>query len=148
MLEELGMDDGHMKFDIEDEIPPPLKENILSKGSDVSDEHTPFHYSGVDDTFPTFAELFKTHNEDEVRRKVVERISSEGVPEMVPQEELLEGRKRWFKVMPKERKYKRQLQYFTDHPDKSLGEILLWGYLEDLQVYAIREHGVQYFEFL
>ncbi|MFS7909679.1 hypothetical protein Hanom_Chr02g00097421 [Helianthus anomalus] len=51
--------------------------------------------------------------------------------------------------MPKERKYKRPLQYLTDHPDKSLGDILSWGYLEDLQVYAIRrEHGVQYFEFL
>ncbi|MFS8019721.1 hypothetical protein Hanom_Chr15g01407021 [Helianthus anomalus] len=51
--------------------------------------------------------------------------------------------------MPKERKYKRPLQYFTDHPDKSLGDILSWGYLEDLKLYAIRrEHGVQYFEFL
>ncbi|MFS7946112.1 hypothetical protein Hanom_Chr06g00532221 [Helianthus anomalus] len=51
--------------------------------------------------------------------------------------------------MPKERKYERPLQYFTDHLDKSLGDILSWGYLEDLKVYAIRrEQGVQYFEFL
>ncbi|MFS7929720.1 hypothetical protein Hanom_Chr04g00335841 [Helianthus anomalus] len=51
--------------------------------------------------------------------------------------------------MPKERKYKRPQQYFTDHPDKSLGDILSCGYLEDLKVYAIRrEHGVQCFEFL
>ncbi|XP_021986740.1 glutamic acid-rich protein-like [Helianthus annuus] len=146
MLEELGMDDGNLKFDIEYDIPPSpereytfkfvnevdnFKDVIIEEGSDVSDEDTPFHYS------------------DEVRRKVVERISSEGVPETVPQEELLEGRKKWFRVMPKERKYKRPLQYFTDHPDKSLGDILSWGYLEDLQVYAIqREHRVQYFQFL
>ncbi|MFS7912053.1 hypothetical protein Hanom_Chr02g00125341 [Helianthus anomalus] len=126
-----------------------FKDVIIEEGSDISDEDTPFHYSGVDDTFPTFAEMFKLQNEEEVRRKMVERISTEGIPEVVPQEELLEGRKNWFKVMPKERKYKRPLQYFTDHPDKSLGDILSWGYLEDLQVYSIRrEHGVQYFEFL
>ncbi|MFS7945313.1 hypothetical protein Hanom_Chr06g00522821 [Helianthus anomalus] len=125
MLEELGMDDGNLKFDIENDIPPSpeseytfkfaneadyFKDVIIEEGSDISDEDTPFHYSGVDDTFPTFAEMFKTHNEDEVRRKVVERNSFE---------------------------------------DKSLGDILSWGYLEDLQVYANRrEHGVQYFEFL
>ncbi|KAF5779352.1 putative transcription factor bZIP family [Helianthus annuus] len=128
MLDELGMEDGHMMFDIEDEIPlspereysfkfaneaDNFKDVIIEEGSVISDEDTPFHYSGVDDTFPTFAEMFKTHNEDEVRRKVVERISSEGVPETVPQEELLEGQKKWFKVMPKERKYKSPLQYFT-----------------------------------
>ncbi|MFS7996974.1 hypothetical protein Hanom_Chr12g01136251 [Helianthus anomalus] len=148
MLEELGMDDEHMKFDIEDEIPPSpereysfkfvneadnFKDVIIEEGSDVSDEDTPFHYSGVDDTFPTFNELFKSHNEENVRRKVVEWISTEGIPEIVPQEKLLEGRKKWFNVMLKERKYKRPLQYFTDHPEKSLGDILYWGYLEDLQ---------------
>ncbi|MFS7928945.1 hypothetical protein Hanom_Chr04g00326741 [Helianthus anomalus] len=122
---------------------------IIEEGSDISEEDTPFHYFGVDDDFPTLTELFQSHNEDEVRRKVVERITTKGVPETVPQEDLLEERKRWFKVMPKERKFKRSFQYFTDHPDKSLGDILSWGYLEDLKVYAIRrEFGVQYFEFL
>ncbi|MFS7921065.1 hypothetical protein Hanom_Chr03g00232281 [Helianthus anomalus] len=164
MLEEPGMDEGNLKFDIEDEIPSsPEKEyefklaneadNFdhveIEEGSDISEEDTPYHYSGVDDTFPTFAEMFKCQNEDELRRKVVEKITTEGIPETVPQETLLEGRKNWFKVMPKEMKYKRPLQYFTDHQDKSLGDILSWGYLEDLKVYAIRrEQGVQYFEFL
>ncbi|MFS7936740.1 hypothetical protein Hanom_Chr05g00419331 [Helianthus anomalus] len=51
--------------------------------------------------------------------------------------------------MPKERKFIRPLQYFTHDADISWGNILSWGYLEDLQVYAIRrEQGVQYFEFL
>ncbi|MFS7967990.1 hypothetical protein Hanom_Chr09g00792271 [Helianthus anomalus] len=51
--------------------------------------------------------------------------------------------------MPKERKFIRPLQYFTHNDDISWGDILSWGYLEDLQVYAIRrEQGVQYFEFL
>ncbi|KAM0061709.1 hypothetical protein Hdeb2414_s0004g00139321 [Helianthus debilis subsp. tardiflorus] len=164
MLEELGMDDGNLKFDIEDEIPSSPEREYefklaneadnfnhveVEEGSDISKEDTPFHYSGVDETFPTFTEMFKSQNEDELRRKVVEKISTEGIPETVPQETLLEGKKNWFKVMPKERKYKRPLQYFTYHPDKSLGDILSWGYLEDLNVYAIRrEHGCQYFEFL
>ncbi|MFS7977260.1 hypothetical protein Hanom_Chr10g00901941 [Helianthus anomalus] len=131
MLEELGMDDGHMKFDIEGEIPPSpereysfkfvneadnFKDVIIEEGSDVSDEDIPFHYSGVDDTFPTFNELFQPYNEDEVSRKIAERITTQGVPETISKEKLLEERKKWLKVMPKERKYKRPLQYFTDHP--------------------------------
>ncbi|MFS7968437.1 hypothetical protein Hanom_Chr09g00797431 [Helianthus anomalus] len=51
--------------------------------------------------------------------------------------------------MPKERKYKRPLAFLTRHPDESLGDILSWGYLEDLKVYAIkREYDVQYFNYL
>ncbi|MFS8018733.1 hypothetical protein Hanom_Chr15g01395471 [Helianthus anomalus] len=142
-----------LKFDIEEEIPPTrdreytfkfvnkvdnFKDVIIEEGSDDSEEDTPFHYSGVDDDFPTLNELFQSHNEDEVRRKVVEKIATEGVPESVSKEDLLEERKRWFKVTPKERKFKSPLQFFTDHPDKSLGDILSWGYFEDLKVYAIR----------
>ncbi|MFS8022666.1 hypothetical protein Hanom_Chr16g01442211 [Helianthus anomalus] len=163
MLEELDMDDDKFKFDIEEEIPPtPDMEysfkfvNELDNFNDViieegpeSDEDTPFHYSRLDDDFPTFNELFCSHNEEEVRRKVVENIASEGFPETVSKEDLLEERKRWFKVMPEERKYKRPLQFFTRHPDKSLGDILSWGYSEDMKVYKIkREFKVQYFEFL
>ncbi|MFS8034945.1 hypothetical protein Hanom_Chr17g01587161 [Helianthus anomalus] len=76
--------------------------------------------------------MFKTHNEDEVRRKVVERISIEGIPEVVPQEELLEGKKNWFKVMPKERKYKstpHRVQYFEFLSDI---KTLPWWNVEEL----------------
>ncbi|MFS7977625.1 hypothetical protein Hanom_Chr10g00906211 [Helianthus anomalus] len=164
MLEELGLDDGKFKFDIEDEIPSsPEKEYefkyaheannfndvIVEEGSDTSEEDTLFHYYGVDDTFPTLAEMFKEQNEEEIRRKVVEKISTEGIPRTIPRETLVEERKKWFKLMPKERKFRRPLQYFTHNADLSRGDILSWGYLEDLQVYAIRrEQGVQYFEFL
>ncbi|KAJ0743574.1 hypothetical protein HanPI659440_Chr10g0377441 [Helianthus annuus] len=164
MLEELGLDDGKFKFDIEDEIPAsPEKEYefvyvaeadkydevLVEDASDSSDEETDFHYYGVDETFPSFAEMFKDRNEDEVRRKIVEKITSEGVPKTIPRENLAKERKKWFKVMPKERKSLRALLYFTHDKDISWGDILSWGYLEDLQVYAIRrEQGVQYFEFL
>ncbi|MFS7989106.1 hypothetical protein Hanom_Chr11g01042821 [Helianthus anomalus] len=64
-------------------------------------------------------------------------------------EELHEERKKWFKPMVEEIKFKRPLKFFTRHPDQSLGDILSWGYLEDLKVYAIeKDFGVQYFEFV
>ncbi|MFS8006802.1 hypothetical protein Hanom_Chr14g01253411 [Helianthus anomalus] len=164
MLEELRLEDGKFKFDIEDEITSsPEKEFefkyaheadnfndvIVEDCSDSSEEDMVFHYFGVDDTFPTLAEMFKEQNEEEIRRKVVEKITTEGIPQTIPREILAEERKKWFKMMPKERKYRRPLQYFTHNDDISLGDILSWGYLEDLQVYAIRwEQGVQYFEFL
>ncbi|MFS7996954.1 hypothetical protein Hanom_Chr12g01136021 [Helianthus anomalus] len=164
MLEKLGLDDGKFKFDIEDENPAsPEKEYefvyaqeidkyndvIVEDASDSSDEETYFQYSGVDETFPSLAEMFKDQNEDEIRRKIVEKISTEGVPRTIPRESLAEERKKWFRVMPKERNVIRPLQYFTHDKDISLGDILSWGYLEDLHVYAIRrEQGVQYFDFL
>ncbi|MFS7967691.1 hypothetical protein Hanom_Chr09g00788721 [Helianthus anomalus] len=109
ILEELGLDDGNFKFDIEDEIPlSPEKEYefkyvheadnytdvIVEEGSDSSDEETVFHYSGVDEMFPTLAELFKEQNEEEVRRKVVEKITTEGIPRTIPRENLVEERKK------------------------------------------------------
>ncbi|MFS8018494.1 hypothetical protein Hanom_Chr15g01392691 [Helianthus anomalus] len=93
--------------------------------------------------------MFKDQNEDEIRRKIVEKITTEGVPRTIPRENLTDERKKWFKVIPKERKFIWPLQYFTHDSNISWGDILSWGYLEDLQVYAIRrEQGVQYFEFL
>ncbi|MFS8007494.1 hypothetical protein Hanom_Chr14g01261621 [Helianthus anomalus] len=61
MLEELAMDDGNLKFDIEVDIPSSPKREyslsfpneadnfndvIIEEGSDISEEDTPFHYSG------------------------------------------------------------------------------------------------------
>ncbi|MFS7929340.1 hypothetical protein Hanom_Chr04g00331381 [Helianthus anomalus] len=149
MLEELGIDDGKFKFDIDDETPSsPEKEYEFKYAheadnfsdvkvedcSDSSEEDTVFYYSGVDETFPTLAEMFKEQNEDEIRRKVTEKISSEGIPRTIPRETLAEERKKQFKVMPKERKLIRPLLYFTRNADLSLGDILSWGYLEDLQI--------------
>ncbi|KAM0041007.1 hypothetical protein Hdeb2414_s0011g00361151 [Helianthus debilis subsp. tardiflorus] len=107
MLEELGFDDEKFKFDIEDEIPSsPEKEYefkyahkadnyndvIVEEESDSSDEDTVFHYSGIDETFPTLAEMFKEQNEDEVRRKVVEKITTEGILRTITRENLVEER--------------------------------------------------------
>ncbi|KAJ0623234.1 hypothetical protein HanIR_Chr01g0029561 [Helianthus annuus] len=152
MLEELGLDNGKFKFDIEDEIPPSperecefvysqeadkYNEVLVEEASDSSDEETDFHYSGIDETFPSLAEMFKDQNEDEIQRKIVEKITTEGVPRTIPRENLAEERKKWFKVMPKERKYKRPPQYFTHDANISWGDILSWGYLEGSKAYNI-----------
>ncbi|MFS7977063.1 hypothetical protein Hanom_Chr10g00899781 [Helianthus anomalus] len=138
MLEELGLDDGKFKFNIEDEIPSsPEKEYdfkyaqeadkyndvLVEEVSDSSDEETVFHYASIDETFPMLAELFKEQNEEEVRRKVVEKITTEGIPRTIPRENLVEERKKWFKVMPKERKFIRPLQYFMHDADLSWGDM-------------------------
>ncbi|MFS7978328.1 hypothetical protein Hanom_Chr10g00914231 [Helianthus anomalus] len=125
MLEELGLEEGKFKFDIEDEIPQsPAKDYepryafeadhydyvIVEDASDSSDDEIDFHYAGI-----------------------VEKISTEGVPETVLREISVEERKKWFKNMPKERKNLRAFQYFTPDKNLSWGDILSWGYLEDLK---------------
>ncbi|MFS7905295.1 hypothetical protein Hanom_Chr01g00046041 [Helianthus anomalus] len=74
MLEELGLDDGKFKFNIEEEISQSPEreyesvyvaeadkydEVLVEDASDSSDEETDFHYSGIDETFPSLAEMFK-----------------------------------------------------------------------------------------
>ncbi|MFS7948748.1 hypothetical protein Hanom_Chr06g00563521 [Helianthus anomalus] len=58
--------------------------------------------------------MFTSNIEEEVRRKVIERISTDGVPNVVSRETLIEERKNWFKVIPKERKFKRPLTWVPD----------------------------------
>ncbi|MFS8021426.1 hypothetical protein Hanom_Chr16g01427261 [Helianthus anomalus] len=93
MLEELGLDDGKFKFDIEDEITQSPEKDleprypheadhydnvIIEDASDSEEDGIDFHYDGEDATFPSLAEMFKDKNEDEIRRKIVEKIPSEG----------------------------------------------------------------------
>ncbi|XP_021974967.1 FK506-binding protein 5-like [Helianthus annuus] len=143
MLEELGLEDGKFKFDIENEIPQsPAKDFeprypheadhyddvIVESAFDSEEDRYDFHYEGVDAALTSLAELFKEKNKDEVRRKIVEKISTEDIPEPVPREIPAEERKKWFKNMPKERKTLRALQFFTHNKDLSWGDILSWGY--------------------
>ncbi|MFS7970800.1 hypothetical protein Hanom_Chr09g00825191 [Helianthus anomalus] len=94
MLEELGLDEGKFKFDIEDEIPDSLAfdfepryafeadhydDVIIEDASDSEEDGIDFHYDGVDELFPCLAEMFKDRNEEEIGRKIEEKISPEGV---------------------------------------------------------------------
>ncbi|MFS7918978.1 hypothetical protein Hanom_Chr03g00207501 [Helianthus anomalus] len=92
--------------------------------------------------------MFAENTDEVLRRKVEERVK-EGVHPKLSREELLEARKHWCRAMPKERKFKRSLAFFTRQPDASLGDILSWGWIPELKVYAIRrKSGVQYLQHL
>ncbi|KAJ0591826.1 hypothetical protein HanHA300_Chr03g0077771 [Helianthus annuus] len=103
MLDALGLMDENLKFDIEDEIPEVPDEDYVFKFvedadnfNDVvveddtsdSDNDVPLPYVGADDNFPTFDELLRTHNKDDLRRKVAEKITTEGPPKILREEEL------------------------------------------------------------
>ncbi|MFS7967578.1 hypothetical protein Hanom_Chr09g00787371 [Helianthus anomalus] len=130
MMEMLDINDENFKFDIEDDISKATPDgvyvfkmvdvadnfnNVVVEDDSESDQEEPFHYS------------------NELKRKVGEKVSEDGVPKTLSKEELLEERKKWFKPMVEERKFKRPLKFFTRHQDQSLGDILSWGYLEDLE---------------
>ncbi|MFS7985940.1 hypothetical protein Hanom_Chr11g01004581 [Helianthus anomalus] len=68
--------------------------------------------------------MFKERNEVEIKRKIVEKNSTKGVPGTILREILAKERKKWFKNMPKERKTLRALQYFTHNKNLSWGDIL------------------------
>ncbi|MFS7978178.1 hypothetical protein Hanom_Chr10g00912531 [Helianthus anomalus] len=123
--------------------------DVVVESDSDSDHEEQMHYSCLDSDFPTFAELFKTHNEDNLKRNIFEKFNEDGIPRKLSREELQEEKKKWFRPMPEECKFKIPLKFFKSHPNESLGDILSWGYLEDLKVYSIkREFGVQYFEYI
>ncbi|MFS7905017.1 hypothetical protein Hanom_Chr01g00042811 [Helianthus anomalus] len=133
MKEALGIDDDNFNFDFENDIEDAPIGNYLFK---MVDEAGNFNDVVVEDDSGS-------------GQDIAEKVSEGGIPRTLTKEELREERKKWFKPMVEERKFKHPLKFFTRHPNKSLGDILSWGYLDDLKVYAIkREFGVQYFKFV
>ncbi|XP_035838016.1 cyclic nucleotide-gated cation channel beta-1-like [Helianthus annuus] len=94
---------------------------------------------------PTLMEFFTEENRDELRRKVAEILKDknfDGTQKDMAKEE----RKKWFKESH-ERKFKRPLKYYQRDRSVSLGDIISWVFLPQINAYAIRrECGVQYFE--
>ncbi|MFS7987393.1 hypothetical protein Hanom_Chr11g01022141 [Helianthus anomalus] len=63
-------------------------------------------------------------------------------------DEQQEERKKWFKKSI-ERKFKRLLKFYKRDRAVSLGVIISWGFLPQVNAYAIRrEYGVQYFAYI
>ncbi|XP_022040413.1 FK506-binding protein 5-like [Helianthus annuus] len=94
---------------------------------------------------PTLMEFFTEENRDELRRKVSEILKDKNFDE-TPKDMAKEERKKWFKDHH-ERKFKRPLKYYQRDRSISLGDIISWGFLTQINAYAIRrECGVQYFE--
>ncbi|MFS7954043.1 hypothetical protein Hanom_Chr07g00625681 [Helianthus anomalus] len=92
--------------------------------------------------------MFVNEANDIVWKKIEERII-DGDSLRRNQHEIKNARKKWFKIMPAERKFRRPLAFFTRNKDISVGDIISWGWIPELKVFAIkREYGVQYFKYL
>ncbi|MFS7999543.1 hypothetical protein Hanom_Chr12g01167541 [Helianthus anomalus] len=84
---------------------------------------------------------------ENLRRKVAESVKNKSFCEM-SKDEQREERKKWFRK-DTERKFKRPLKYYKRDREVSLGDIISWGYLPQVNAYAIRrEFGIQYFEYI
>ncbi|MFS7905627.1 hypothetical protein Hanom_Chr01g00049911 [Helianthus anomalus] len=89
---------------------------------------------------PTLMEFFTEENRDELRRKVAEilkDVNFDGTPKDMVKEE----KKKWFKDSHK-RKFKRPLNYYQRDRSVSLGDIISWGFLPQINAYAIRRECV------
>ncbi|KAJ0466381.1 hypothetical protein HanPSC8_Chr14g0595601 [Helianthus annuus] len=98
---------------------------------------------------PSLMEFFAAENRDELRQKVTEAVN-ENVFEGLRKEAEQEGqssaeeidRSKWFKNSH-ERNFKRPLKYFQRDRSVSLGDIISWGFLPQVNAYAVRrEYGV------
>ncbi|MFS7997625.1 hypothetical protein Hanom_Chr12g01143971 [Helianthus anomalus] len=156
------IDDSKFKFDFEEELnkfdinlQPEYQYKYVEDADnydrveveDCSDEDQSENVNFDTSSYPTLAELFCQVTEDELRRKVAESVKNKSFQEMSKDEQRKE-RKKWFK-RDTERKFKRPLQYYRRDIDFSLGDIISWGYLPQVNAYAIRrEFGVQYFKYI
>ncbi|XP_035840251.1 uncharacterized protein LOC118487476 [Helianthus annuus] len=102
---------------------------------------------------PTLMEFFAAENREELRQKVTEAVN-ENVFECLRKEAEQESQSnvekedhsKWFKDSH-ERKFKRPLKFFQRDRSISLGDIISWGFLPQVNAYAVRrEYGVQYFK--
>ncbi|XP_022040466.1 MATH and LRR domain-containing protein PFE0570w-like [Helianthus annuus] len=114
---------------------------------DCSDEEQSENINVDTSNLLTLAEFFSQANEDELRRKVTESVKNKSFNEM-SKEEQREERKKWFNK-DTERKFKRLLKFNKRDREVSLGDIISWGYLPQVNAYAVRrEFGVQYFTYI
>ncbi|XP_022031674.1 glutamic acid-rich protein-like [Helianthus annuus] len=102
---------------------------------------------------PTLMEFFTAENREELRQKVTEAVNDNVFENLKKDAEKesqsnveKEDRSKWFKDSH-ERKFKRPLKFFQRDRTISLGDIISWGFLPQVNAYVIRrEYGVQYFK--
>ncbi|XP_022040864.1 probable serine/threonine-protein kinase kinX [Helianthus annuus] len=159
IIELTRIDDPNFKFDFEDELnafdinqQPEYEYKYVDEADNydrVEVEDCTDDESVNEDTsnFPTLVEFFSQKNVDELRRKFSECLKDTNFDGTVKDAQK-EERKKWFRKC-NERKFKRPLKYYKRDRDVSLGDIISWGFLPQVNVYAIRrEFGVQYFEYI
>ncbi|MFS7904741.1 hypothetical protein Hanom_Chr01g00039591 [Helianthus anomalus] len=90
---------------------------------DDSDEEPARHSSQYTDNFPRFSEMFAHEADDIVLRKIEERIK-DGESPRLSQDEIKDVRKKWFKFLPSERKFRKPFAFFTRIQDIYVGDII------------------------
>ncbi|XP_022014683.1 FK506-binding protein 5-like [Helianthus annuus] len=157
IIELTKIDDPDFKFDFEEELnafdinqQPEYEYKYVDEADNydrVEVEDCTDEDSVNEDTseFPTLVEFFIQENIDELRRKVAEILKDKKF-DCTTKDPQKEERKKWFRK-DTERKFKRPLKFYKRDRDVPLGDIISWGFLPQVNAYAIRrEYGVQYFE--
>ncbi|KAJ0533514.1 hypothetical protein HanRHA438_Chr09g0391301 [Helianthus annuus] len=159
IIEMTRIDDPNFKFDFEEELndfdvnQQPEYQYKYVEEADNYDRVEVEDCSGEENVnvdtsnFPTLVEFFSQENIDELRRKVEECLKDKNFDGTV-KDAHKEERKKWFRKST-ERKFKRPLKFYKRDRDVSLGDIISWGFLPQVNAYAIkREYGVQYFQYI
>ncbi|XP_021996036.1 FK506-binding protein 5-like [Helianthus annuus] len=153
------IDESTFKFDFEEELnqfdinqQPDYQYKYVEEADnydrveveDCSDEEN----VNVDTSdFPTLVEFFSQANIDELRRRVEECLEDKNFDGTLKDEQREERKKRFRKDI--ERKFKRPLKFYKRVRAVSLGDIISWGFLPQVNAYVIRrEYGVQYFAYI
>ncbi|MFS7987400.1 hypothetical protein Hanom_Chr11g01022221 [Helianthus anomalus] len=153
------IDESTFKFDFEEELnqfdinqQPDYQYKYVEEDDnydrveveDCSDEES----QNVDTSdSPTLVEFFSQENIDELRRKVEECLNDKNFDGTLKDEQR-EERRKWFRKSI-ERKFKRSLKFYKRDRAVPLGDIISWGFLPQVNAYAIRrEYGVQYFAYI
>ncbi|MFS7934870.1 hypothetical protein Hanom_Chr05g00396721 [Helianthus anomalus] len=159
IIKQTHIDENEFKFDFEEEL----------NGFDINQQHE-YEYKYVEDAdnydrlevedcsdeesvnvdtsnFPTLVEFFSQADINELRRKVEECLKNKKI-DGTSKDERREERKKWFRK-DTERKFKRPLKFYKSDREVSLGDIISWGYLLQVNAYAISiEYGVQYIAYI
>ncbi|MFS8021421.1 hypothetical protein Hanom_Chr16g01427211 [Helianthus anomalus] len=117
------------KFDFEEELNAEFEEEL--NAFDIN-QQLEYEYRYVEE-----ADMYdRVENRDELRRKVAEILKDVNF-DSTPKDMSKEERKKWFKESH-ERKFKWPLKYYQRDRSISLGDIISWGFLLQINAYAIR----------
>ncbi|MFS7911667.1 hypothetical protein Hanom_Chr02g00120781 [Helianthus anomalus] len=136
IIEMTRIDDPNFKFDFEEEL----------NDFDVN-QQPEYQYKYVEE-----ADIYDRVEVEDCSDEENVNVDTSNFPTLnfdgIVKDAQKEERKKWFRKST-ERKFKHPLKFYKRDRDLSLGDIISWGFLPQINAYAIRrEYGVQYFEYI
>ena len=93
-------------------------ELIIEDRSDDEERGESEKYKGTgSDSFPSYEEMYSQLNDDLIKERVAEDLREGKIPKSMSKEQIAEARKSWFKIIPRPRKFRRTLAFFTRDKD-------------------------------